>query len=396
MNTDRLTYLVQQARKKEITSGELDELMTLIRSDATGEILGQLNVLFGDVLAAGSLKDYDQAYWQAAFHEVVHPPHTATSVHFMRRWGWVAAASFLVLLGTGVFFMLNKKTPVKTLAEKPVNITPGKAGAVLTLGDGSQVVLDSLNNGLVAAQNGSQAVLKNGQLVYDNTGQANGQVVYNTISTPKGRQFSLVLPDGSEAWLNAASSVRYPTAFTGWERNVEVTGEVYFEVAKNAEMPFRVNVNHRATIDVLGTDFNVNAYENEKYVNTTLITGSIRIQAGNAEQQGNSVLLKPGQRAQVSNSASFSITVTNNADAKNAIAWKNGYFNLDDLSLEELMRQVERWYDVQVVYEKGVPAKSFFGKVNRDLPLLDFMEGLKDWGVRFRLDGRKLIITGTD
>lgn len=320
----------------------------------------------------------------------------------LRRY-W-AAASIVLALGIGAFlWTTNKKNPPPpATAAKTVDIAPGKDGAILTLADGTQMVLDSLGNGVIATQNGAKAVLKNGQLTYDTTGASTGETVYNTMSTPNGRQFNMSLPDGTKLWLNAASSIRYPTAFTGKERTVEVTGEVYFEVAKNKEMPFRVNVNHRMEVEVLGTQFNVNAYEDEKKLNTTLIEGSIKIMAGHQTQPGNSVVLKPGQQAQLANtppssgSVAGSFAVISDANLEKVMAWKNGYFSLDDCSLAELMRQVERWYNVTVVYEKGVPPKELFGKMNRDLTLIDFMEALKDWGVRFRLEGRKLIVTGAE
>jgi transmembrane sensor len=193
--------------------------------------------------------------------------------------------------------------------------------------------------------------------------------------------------------LNAASSITFPTVFTGLQRSVEITGEVYFEVMKNAQMPFQVTVNQRATIEVLGTHFNVNAYDNEQLLRTTLLEGSVKFvnrQSSIVNMQ--STVLTPGQQAILTHDSR--LTIHDNVNIKQVMGWKDGYFSLDDLTLEELMREVERWYDVEVMYDKGVPAKAFFGKVNRDLSLLDFMDGLKAWGVRFRLEDRKLIITG--
>lgn len=303
------------------------------------------------------------------------------------------AASLLML--TGAFLWWNtqerdKAPVVQTIRDRQ----PASHGAVLKLADGKEIMLDEALDGAVASQGNTRITKQGGLLSYAGSNPANN-VLYNTLSTPKGKIYQLLLPDSSRAWLNAASSIRFPTAFAGTERSVEITGEVYFEVRKDAEMPFRVTVNHRATIDVLGTSFNVNAYDNEDAMRTTLVTGSVRIQLLEQGEDGNGVVLKPGQQAQIKHlHIEQSITVVQNANIKNAMGWKDGYFNLDDLTLEALMREVERWYDVEVVYEKEIPAKTFFGKVNRDLSLLDFMDGLKDWGVRFRLEGRKLIITG--
>jgi ferric-dicitrate binding protein FerR (iron transport regulator) len=268
------------------------------------------------------------------------------------------------------------------------------------LADGKEIILDDANDGTVATQGNTQITKQGGLLLYKGNDSAS-QVLYNTLSTPKGRIYKLSLPDGSKVWLNAASSIRFPTAFTGWQRSVEITGEAYFEVKKDAQRPFRVTANQRAAIEVLGTSFNVNAYDNEEFLRTTLLTGSVRIQAWQQADGGNGVLLKPGQQAQLKSAhavrsldQSVAITVIDNANLQKVMGWKDGYFALDDLTLEELMHEVERWYDVEVVYEKGIPAKAFFGKVDRSLSLIDFMDGLKDWGVRFRLEGNKLIVTG--
>ncbi|GEP94295.1 FecR family protein [Chitinophaga cymbidii] len=303
------------------------------------------------------------------------------------------AASLLML--TGAFLWWNTQEKVKTpVAQTIRDRQPASHGAVLKLADGKEIMLDEAVDGAVASQGNTRITKQGGLLSYAGSNPGSN-VLYNTLSTPKGKIYQLLLPDSSKAWLNAASSIRFPTAFAGTERSVEITGEVYFEVKKDAEMPFRVTVNQRATIDVLGTSFNVNAYDNEDALRTTLVTGSVRIQLLEQGEQGNGVVLKPGQQAQVKYlHIEQSITVVQHANIKNVMGWKDGYFNLDDLTLEALMREVERWYDVEVVYEKGIPARTFFGKVNRDLSLLDFMDGLKDWGVRFRLEGRKLIITG--
>lgn len=314
----------------------------------------------------------------------------------LRRFTAVAA-SLLILVGAFVWWNIHEKRSriaETTVAQTIRNSQPASQGAVLKLADGKEIVLDDAVDGAVANQGNTRITKQGGLLSYAGNNAADS-VLYNTLSTPKGKIYQLLLPDSSKAWLNAASSIRFPTAFNGPKRSVEVTGEVYFEVKKDAEMPFHVTVSQRATIDVLGTSFNINAYANEKILRTTLLTGSVRIQIPEQEGHGNGVVLKPGQQAQIKQvHVVQSITVVHNANIKNVMGWKDGYFNLDDLTLEELMREVERWYDVEVVFEKGIPVKTFFGKVSRNLSLLDFMDGLKDWGVRFKLEGRKLTITG--
>jgi ferric-dicitrate binding protein FerR (iron transport regulator) len=317
----------------------------------------------------------------------------------LRRWGTVAAIT-LVVAGVGGYFLLNSKknaAPVVT-TETPADIPPARDGAILTLADGSQVVLDSLGNGVIANQNGTQVVLKNGELTYNKPG-GSATAVYNNLTTPRGRQFQLILPDGSKAWLNAASSLRYPTVFAGNERRVEVTGEVYFEVAHNKAKPFIINIPARngkagtGQLQVLGTRFNVNAYANEAAIRTTLVEGSLKVTAGTTAADGHSVVLKPGQQAQISNAtANAPVKLLTNPDVDKAVAWKSGLFNFEDASLEEVMRQLERWYDIEVVYEKGIPDIKFGGKMSNDVSLSGLLRSLQDMEVHFRVEGRKLIV----
>ncbi|MBO9633070.1 MAG: FecR domain-containing protein [Chitinophagaceae bacterium] len=308
------------------------------------------------------------------------------------------AASILIIGGVLVWWSINSKNDqtaeTKTSPLVQQDRQPASEGAILKLADGKEIILDDTKDGAVA-QEGNTQITKQGGLLAYNSQQQSDKPLYNTLSTPKGRIYKLALPDGSKVWLNAASSIRFPATFTGEERKVEITGEVFFEVAKKADMPFRVKVDAQTTIEVLGTEFNVNAYSNEELLRTTLLTGAIRVQC--QDQEENSVVLKPGQQAQWKNApTNQSFMVIRNANIEKVVGWKDGYFSFDDLTLEELMREVERWYDVEVVYEKRAPAKIFFGKVNRNLSLLDFMEGLNDWGVHSKLEGRKLIVTGVE
>jgi transmembrane sensor len=300
---------------------------------------------------------------------------------------WTAVAAIFILVATVGFEWITKKNNPTLNGSNEISssqkIEPGKEGAILTLSDNRTILLDSAGNGLIATENGSKIEMNNGQVIY-NASEAT-EVTYNTMTTPKGRQFRLVLPDGTRAWLNAASSLRYPTAFRGNERKVEVTGEVYFEVAKNKAMPFRVGVNKDMQVVVLGTHFNVNSYSNEASINTTLLEGSVQI--ANKDQK---VILKPGQQAQIN--PGKKINVVNDVNFKKVMAWKDGVFDFNNASLQEVMRQLERWYDIEVVYEKGVPDIEFVGRMRRDLSLSDVLKGLKLSEVHFRLEGRKLIV----
>ena len=317
--------------------------------------------------------------------ELVNTPAPAVhQVHFLRRRAFRYAAAVLLLLSAGAYFWaVNNQGIDQPGTDASVIIAPGREGAVLTLADGSKVVLDSMGNGVVANQSGVQVVLQNGQLAYDGSSK---EIAFNTITTPKGRQFRLQLPDGSKVWLNAASAIKYPTTFTGKERLVELEGEAYFEVAKNAAMPFKVTARD-ATVEVLGTSFNVNAYRNESVIRTTLLDGAVRLKAYQQSQT-----LKPGQQA-VAKPAREQLEVVNDADLDKVMAWKNGLFNFEDASLEEVMRQLERWYDIEVTYAKGIPPIRFGGEINRQNTLQDVLQILEKSNVHFRFEeSRKLVV----
>lgn len=312
-------------------------------------------------------------------------------VHFLRRWWW-AAASIIVLLGAGTYLWFttqNKPSGVAIVrpgaTEK--DIAPGHNGAILTLADDTQVVLDSLGNGVIATQNGAQVVLEDGQLAYDPTGRSTDNIVFNTMTTPKGRQFQVTLPDGTKVWLNAASSIKYPTVFAANERIVEVDGEAYLEVAKNPKQPFKVKVRDGTTIEVLGTHFNINAYVDEANIRTTLLEGSVKVANGADE-----ALLQPGQQAEIKDKGK--IQVIKDANIEKVMAWKNGLFNFEGVKLEEVMRQLSRWYNIEVVYAKGVPDIKIGGEMSRNVMLSDLIKGLQELEVNFRLEegNRRLVV----
>ncbi|MFB6457090.1 FecR family protein [Chitinophaga sp. Hz27] len=317
------------------------------------------------------------------------------NLRYIRKWGWVAAAIVLIV-SIGSYQLTTKITGNQPyhLAPLGVDIAPGKNGAVLTLADGSQVVLDSLGNGVVANQNGAQVQLNNDELAYSLVGKSSSDVVYNVISTPNGRQFNVVLPDGTKVWLNAASALRFPTGFTGHERKVELTGEAYFEVAQNEKLPFKVIVNDKAVIEVLGTHFNVNGYENEQLLSTTLLEGRVRVHSMKDlnGSRNNGVILQPGQQANINQNLSAAITVINNANVDRAVAWKNGLFNFEGATLGEMMKQLERWYDITVRYEGTIPEREFQGKLPRNLHLSQVLRILDEMGIKTRLEGKVLII----
>lgn len=305
-------------------------------------------------------------------------------MYALRRWGWSAASVVLILASVLVFRMINKKSnaPAPAIATV-VDVEPGRDGAILTLADGTHLLLDSLDNGVVATQNGVQAVLKNGQLAYKVKERIAGEVVYNTMTTPKGRQYHMTLPDGTQVWLNAASSVYFPTVFSNKKRNITITGEVYLEVAPDPRRPFTVTAG-KTTIEVLGTHFNVMAYENEAVMKTTLAEGSVQLSHGEHK-----LTLLPRQQAQVTGNIA---RLVKDVDMDAELAWKNGWFNFKYMDIQTVMKQVERWYDITVEYEGRIPEKRFNGELPRNVKLSELLEMLRFSEVKFVLQDKVLTI----
>jgi ferric-dicitrate binding protein FerR (iron transport regulator) len=266
------------------------------------------------------------------------------------------------------------RKPVPLIAKIKTDIQAGTNKASLTLADGSTIALDSIGT----LQQGATTIhRKPGILQYAAQGKQE-TVSFNTLSTPRGGQYQVILPDGSKAWLNAASKLKYPTAFIGKERIVELEGQAYFEIAKNAHQPFKVHVNG-SDIQVLGTSFDVMAYPDEKTINTTLLEGAVKV----AEK-----LLQPGQQA-VTAGSSISIREVNTDDV---IAWKNGYFSFRDADLPTVMRQLSRWYDVTISYQGAIPQGTFSGEIGRTLSLEQALQILEQTRVHFKIEGRQIVI----
>ncbi len=312
-----------------------------------------------------------------------------------KNWHWIAAAAVLIAITTATFLSVDRQsgnTEVAIAKSTKTEILPGGNKATLRLANGQIITLDSAANGSLATQGNAKIVkLSNGQVVYTVEGKVATEVMYNTMSTPNGGQFKLKLPDGTDVWLNAASSITYPTAFVGKNRIVTVTGEVYFEVAKDKSKPFHVKVNDM-DVEVLGTHFNINSYPDESNIKTTLLEGSVKVSMGKSSK-----MLSPGQQAvavpsdqTVGNKGS--IEIKNNVDIEQAIAWKNGLFNFSKVSLPEVMRQIARWYDVEIEYRGQIKPKKFGGEIQRDLSLPEVLEGLRETGIHYRIEGRKLIV----
>jgi transmembrane sensor len=305
------------------------------------------------------------------------------------RWRHLSqAAAVLLVLGTALFYNPKSKTSsrqmVKIRKDEAV-ILPGSNKAVLTLSDGSHIDLDDSKAGLLCKQ-GNVKVGKtgSGKLVYQTAGLNSKAIVYNTITTPRGGQYQVVLSDGTKVWINAASALKFPATFSGKERLVDLSGEAYFEVSKNKSMPFKVRVNNMA-VEVLGTHFNVNAYPDENEVKTTLLEGSVKLSSGNVVS-----MLKPGQQGVFADKNSFNVSEVN---VEEAVAWKNGYFIFDDENIQHIMRKISRWYDVEVDYNGKIDEGDFGGTVSRFKSVSGVLKSLELTGtVHFKVQGRRITV----
>lgn len=302
-------------------------------------------------------------------------------VRVIERLGVAATIVFLLSAGVLLFwYRSGSEARQHTSALMENDLPPGGNKATLTLADGRQVELDTLSANEPLKQGASAVLNHTGHLAY--TAEASSEdIAYNVLTTPRGGQYQLTLADGSKVWLNAASSIRFPTHFIGKERRVQITGEVYFEVAKNAAMPFKVEAGEME-INVLGTHFNVNAYE---AVKTTLIEGSVVIASEDA-----TLILKPGQQALVITSGK--IDLLKNPDLDETMAWKNGLFQFNDADIETVMKQIARWYDVEIIYEGNV-TKHFGGTIPRNMSASNVFKALElTGGVHFKIEGKQIIV----
>jgi len=310
--------------------------------------------------------------------------------HRVLRWVKLAAAILLFILPGIYFLKINRPKPTALTAitkPKQIDVQPGGNKAILTLGDGSHIVLDSARNGLLAHQGNTKVVKSaNGHIAYNTTATGNAAPIYNTMTTPRGGKYDLQLSDGTKVWLNASSSISYPITFTGAERRVTITGEVYFEVAKNKAMPFKINVNGQEEVQVLGTHFNIMAYNDEASVKTTLLEGSVKIIKN--KMTG---MLKPGQQAQLATDGKLSIT--DDADINAVMAWKNGQTLFVNEDIKTIMRRVSRWYDIDVEYQGDMPGRLFTGGISRESNLSVLLKVLELNKIHFKMAGKKLIVS---
>jgi ferric-dicitrate binding protein FerR (iron transport regulator) len=393
-NKPRLEALFDKWLDRRCSPEEVAELIELLtgRDDASG-LTPRMAELWEQVSAQQVKYPVD---WDKHFTEITRLPRSVVKAKPTRRiYRVVAAAAAIAVLLVGWAFWHRPAVPSPPEAASKIvsasGIHPGSIKAVLTLANGDTITLNRAGSGEVAKQGATSIVkLDSGLLAYRQTGASAGKEQFNTLATPVGGQYELRLPDGTRVWLNAASSIRYPTAFTGARRQVLVSGEAYFEVAPDPGKPFLVAA-EGLEIQVLGTRFNLNAYGDESTVNTTLVEGSVRVRSLKGSRE--SLVIAPGQQARLDGQGK--ITLVRNADTKEALGWKNGLFVFHNDDLPEIMRQLARWYDVEVQYAGGrVPRSHFSGAVYRKEDIGKVLHMLElAGGAHFRVEGTTIIVS---
>lgn len=400
----KLKYLIDQYINENSTSEEEEELWNLIDESKNDESIK--NILLSLLQSEENTTELDKEHWQTVLRKVLDESAQETnessnvySLHDRKRyfnWKRLAAAAIVILmLGAGLLYIIQFSGPVKNKAIAnettiPHDITaPNSVNAVLTLSNGQKIVLDSAGNGMLAQQSGASVMkLSSGQIVYntENAEQFAKEVSYNMLANPAGSQaVNITLSDGSRVWLNSESSLRYPTVFVGNERKVEITGEAYFEVAHNEKMPFHVDTKG-VDIEVLGTHFNVNSYDDEATIRTTLLEGSVKI----INSKG-SKIIKPGEQAQIIIDGDNLISIST-PNINEVVAWKNGRFFYNNADLENIMRQIARWYNVEVIYKDKINYH-YTVDILRSVQLSQIFKFIEmSGGVHFDIQDRKIIV----
>lgn len=392
---ERIVHLLELYSSREATDAEEQELFQwLNENDNQHTVSEHIHQLIQQFDRKELIPSVD---WESLYQEILKKTYTKDIEPVVSRrmlWPRIAvAASIILILGIGVFYLLTSESSKPQIAaidkqpELPVqnDIQPGTNGAILTLANGRKIVLDTAGNDTLVTQGGIKLLNHNGQLSYNHIPSVpSEEVLYNIMTTTRGRQYQLLLLDGTRVWLNASSSIKYPTTFTGKERTVEITGEAYFEVAHNASKPFNVVVNGM-NIHVLGTHFNVNAYDDETTTRTTLLEGSVRVTKDNL-----STMLVPGQQAQMNKKGE--LKVFNDADLQEVVAWKDGLFVMKKADIGSIMRQIARWYDVEIVYQGSIPPGRISGDIPRNMNLSKVLEVMELSGVHFTIEGKKVMV----
>ncbi|MGE0078273.1 MAG: FecR family protein [Bacteroidales bacterium] len=404
---EQLQKLFQKYLHRKCSAAEIKLLLDSFGSRKNQEILKSaiLQYFSGEAeLDALTSKEDEAAKLKQVYAKVMsdikkEKSRSAYRTLFLQRVA--AAASILLFLSLGIFFYSSlKNNSRKEIAKNQVqpvkknqkyDVEPGSNKGTLTLADGSSIELEKIADGEISTQGDVRIKKENNQLVYDASFLGSGKVIYNRVSIPRGGEYQLTLPDGTKVWLNAGSVIAYPVAFNGDERRVSIKGEAYFEVASayskdKKKLPFVVAVNQDAEVRVLGTHFNIKAYPGEGAIRTTLLEGSVEVKSIASNK---SMLIQPGQQAVVDKDGAL---IAKKVNTEEVIAWKNGYFYFDNASLQDVLQQLARWYDVQVLYDGAIPDRYFTGKIRRNIYLSEALEILEFTRVNFRIEGKTIIV----
>lgn len=408
--------LIEKFTKNTCTKEEFDQLLKLIDQEQDEVLTKQLRKHWELIENENESSEID---WDEKFSSLLSGARQGAPVislyknqRKVRSMKWAAVASILLLFSIAGYFLFDGKnnTPVEIAktADKPVSpvndVAAGGNKAILTLADGSIINLDSAKNGTLTRQ-GNIKIIKgeDGQLIYYVDKENSTMAGYNIISTPRGGRYEIVLSDGTKVWLNAASSLKFPASFNSKIRDVVLTGEGYFEVAPlirkggQGKVPFIVSVafplgdGRGMTVEVLGTHFNVNAYEDENSIATTLLEGSVRIEKeGSLNSKSQKVLLAPGEQADLTREGGLKIN--RQANIEEVVAWKDNNFEFNNTPVPVIMRQISRWYDVELDYKDPMPARRFTGKISRNVNLNQLIDMLKYTGINMKVENKKITI----
>jgi transmembrane sensor len=385
----RFDELLDRYLSETISERELHEFLDLLNREDSPIKESMMQFLLDESFAGLSRPEKEEVL----FNKIIERSGgiEKAKIHSIQKFWWVAASVVLVL-GIGAFLYFNPSQKNQLVVDQPSKVNkdiapPTSSHAIITLVNGEKIILDSAQNGNLAMQGNVNLVkLADGRLVYKQESTDNSQdETYNTLTNPRGSKVvSITLVDGTQVWLNAESSLTYPTTISGKERRVEITGEAYFEVAHNADKPFVVkNLAKNVEVTVLGTHFNMNTYDDEETIKVTLLEGSVRVKNENNEQK-----IKPGQQAQVSSL----IKIENEVDLEEIVAWKNGWFNFNSLQIPDIMKQVSKWYNLDVVYEGNINQKHFTGIVSRESNVSGVLKIMEQAGIKFKIEGKNITV----
>ena len=386
-HTIRLRELFGKYYAASITAEEMDELSSLVECLDDQSVLALLKEVWNEEQGGETFSEQQS---ERVFTSIIQSASKSAPVitrnaenRPVRIWKRIGiAVAFAGCIATGYWAGITSRQPIATFGETIVaDLPPGSEGAVLTFSDGRQIILDTTAHGIIASRNGMNITKEEGRVRYEGDAR---KTETNTMSTPRGKMYRLVLSDGSKVWLNASSSITFPTAFTGNERMVSISGEVYFEIAKNASKPFRVRLYDGSTVEVLGTNFNVNSYVEDGLIRTTLLEGSVMV-SKNAEK----MRLEPGQQCRIGHS---SLELNRNPDLDEVVSWKNGFFSFRNSELKTILRQLSRWYDVDIVYDESIPDVYYSGEIDRSLTLNQIFSLLEKTRITHKIEGNKLTI----